>query len=76
MNLILNIVGFRFLLYESHDFFEFLVAAGLKPRGIMEDKLWVALEAKLDVDIMDSSLQCRIRVTIKRKHTLVPLRLG
>jgi len=44
-------------LYEREYFMKFLLASRLKTRGVVEDELWVALEGKLNTDIMDSPLR-------------------
>jgi hypothetical protein len=56
MDLVLYFSRFRLLLYESTYILKFLLASCLKTRRVMEDELWVALEGKLVMDIMDPSL--------------------
>jgi hypothetical protein len=56
MDLVLYVGRFRLLLYEREYVLKFLLAACLETRRVVEDELWVALEGKLIVDIMDPSL--------------------
>jgi len=46
MDLIINFLGLRALLNESHHSVEFLFVASLESRRIVEDKTWVALESE------------------------------
>jgi len=57
MDLVLYISCFRLVLYEKEYILKFLLPSCLKTRRVMEDKLWVALERKLIMDIMDPSLR-------------------
>ena len=57
MDLVLHFSRFCLLLYEREYFMKFLLASRLKTRGVVEDELWVALEGKLNTDIMDSPLR-------------------
>ncbi len=57
MDLVLYFSRLRLLLYERAYVLKFLLASCLETRRVMEDELWVALEGKLIMDIMDSSLQ-------------------
>jgi hypothetical protein len=57
MDLVLHFNCFCLLLYERAYILKFLLASCLKTRRVMEDELWVALEGKLIMDIMDPSLQ-------------------
>ena len=57
MDLVLDFIRFRLLLYESEYILEFLLASRLKTRRVVEDELSVALEGKLLADIMDPSLR-------------------
>ena len=56
MDLVLHFSCFRLLLYEREYFLMFLLASCLETRGVVEDELQVALEGKLNTDIMDSLL--------------------
>jgi hypothetical protein len=38
------------------DFFQLALVSSLKPRRVMEDKLWVALKGKWPIDIVDAAL--------------------
>ena len=57
MDLVLYVGCFCLLLYERKYVLKFLLASCLKTRRVMEDELWVALERKLIVDIMDPPLR-------------------
>jgi hypothetical protein len=57
MDLVLYFSSFRFLLYEREYVLKFLLASCLETRRVVEDELWVALEGKLIMDIMDPSLR-------------------
>jgi hypothetical protein len=46
MDLIINFLGLRALLNESHHSLEFLLAPSLESRRVMEDEPWVALEGE------------------------------
>jgi len=46
MDLIINFLGLRSLLNESHHSLEFLITPSLESRRIMEDETWVALESE------------------------------
>jgi hypothetical protein len=46
MDLIINFLGLRALLNESHHSLEFLLAARLESRRVMEDEPRVALEGE------------------------------
>ena len=61
MDLVLYFSRFRLLLYERKYILKFLLASCLETRRVVEDKLWVALEGKLFMNVMDSSLrhQCQ-----------------
>ena len=56
MDLVCYISCFCLHLYESEYILKFLLASCLETRRVMEDELWVALEGKLIMDIMDPSL--------------------
>jgi len=58
MNLIINFLGFRSLLNESHDSLELLLTSSLESRRIMEDETRVAFESERTINIVDSPLQC------------------
>ena len=57
MDLVLYFSSSRFLLYEREYVLKFLLASCLETRRVMEDELWVALEGKLIMDIMNPSLR-------------------
>ena len=57
MDLVLYFIHFCLLLYEREYVLKFLLASRLETRRVMEDELWVALEGKLIMDIMDPSLR-------------------
>ncbi len=57
MDLVLCFICFRLLLYEREYVLKFLLTSCLETRRDMEDELWVALEGKLIMDIMDPSLR-------------------
>jgi len=57
MDLVLYFIRFRLLLYERQYIPKFLLPSCLETRRVVEDKLWVALEWKLIMDIVDPSLQ-------------------
>ena len=57
MDLVLYLSSFCFLLYEREYVLKFLLASCLETRRVVEDELWVALEGKLIMDIMDPSLR-------------------
>jgi hypothetical protein len=57
MDLVLYFSRFRSLLYESEYILKFLLASCLKTRRVMKDEVWVALEGKLIMDIVDPSLR-------------------
>ena len=46
VNLIINFLGFRALLNESHYSVQFLIAPSFKSRRVVEDEPWVALEGE------------------------------
>ena len=56
MDLVLYFFGFPPLLYKRQYILKFLLASCLKTRRVVEDELWVALEGKPNMDIMDPSL--------------------
>ena len=56
MDLVLYLICFCLLLYEREYVLKFLLTSCLKTRRVMENELWVALEWKLNIDVMDSSL--------------------
>jgi len=57
MDLVFDFSRFRLLLYEREYIPKFLLPSCLETRRVMEDKLWVAPEWKLIMDIMDPSLR-------------------
>ena len=57
MDLVLYFIHFHLLLYEREYVLKFLLTSCLETRRVMEDELWVALEGKLIMDIMDPSLR-------------------
>jgi len=57
MDLILYFSRFCHLMYEREYIVKFLLPSCLETRRIMEDKLRVAREWKLIMDIMDPSLR-------------------
>jgi len=57
MDLVLCFICFCLLLYEREYILKFLLTSCLETRRVVEDELWVALEGKLIMDIMDPSLR-------------------
>ena len=57
MDLVHCFICFRLLLYEREYVLKFLLTSCLETRRVVEDELWVALEGKLIMDIMDPSLR-------------------
>ena len=57
MDLVLYFSRFRLLLYEREYILKFLLTSCFETRRVVEDELWVALEGKLIMDIMDPSLR-------------------
>ena len=57
MDLVLCFICFCLLLYEREYVLKFLLTSCLETRRVVEDELWVALEGKLIMDIMDPSLR-------------------
>lgn len=58
MKLILHIGGISALVSERLDFIELICVSTFKPKGIMEDELWVALKDKCPSNIMDPHADC------------------
>ena len=56
MDLVLHFFRFRLLLYERQYILKFLLASRLETGRVMDDELGVALERKLNMDIMEPSL--------------------
>ena len=56
MDLVLYFFRLPLLLYERQYILKFLLASSLETRRVVEDELWVALERKLNTDVMYSSL--------------------
>ena len=56
MKLFSNIPGISLLLQEREDVIEFFIFSSLEPRGIVENKAWVALEGERAADVMYASL--------------------
>jgi len=67
MDLIVNFLGLRSLLNESHHSLEFLFAASLESRRIVEDITWAALESERTTNIVNPPLQCRNQSSTLRK---------
>jgi hypothetical protein len=58
MNLIIDFLGLRALLNESHHSLEFLFSPSLKSRRVMEDEPRVAFEGERTTNIVGPPLQC------------------
>ena len=57
MDLILHVIHFCLLLKEREYFLKFLISPCLETRRVVENELWVTLEGKLVMHVMDSSLR-------------------
>jgi len=79
MDLVLYFFRFRLLLYERQYILKFLLASRFETGRIMEDELGVALEGKLNVNIMDPSLAWRSTTRLDKYARITefaPLRWG
>lgn len=56
MQLFIRFFRFRPFLYKQEHVFELLLVPGLKSRRIMKNKLWVALEYELFLDVVNAAL--------------------
>jgi hypothetical protein len=57
MDLVLYVSRFRLLLDECEHVMKFLFASCLETGRVVEDEMWIALEGKFIMDIMDASLR-------------------
>jgi len=77
MDLVLYFSRFHLLLYKRHYILKFLLASCLETRRVVEDELWVSLEGKLNMDVMDPSLASKSpTLSYARITEFVPLRWG
>ena len=53
-----------FLLQKRQDFLQLRLVPRLKPRRIVEDKIWIALECERPIDIVYPSLICRVNTLV------------
>ena len=57
MDLVLYFLCFCPFVYKRQYIMKFLLSSCLETRRVVEDELWVALEGKLIMEIMDPSLR-------------------
>jgi len=56
MDLVLYFFHFCLLLYKRQYILKFLLSSCFETRRVVEGELWIALEGKFNMDVMDPSL--------------------